>query len=450
MKANSLAFRLLVGAAVWSVVALAVGGLILSSLFRVHVEESFDARLALLLDSLAAGVKVADDGSLELVRAPAESLFETPLSGWYWQVGDTSGPQLRSRSLWDQTLQPASGERSKLALGYRNATGPAAETLRIATRPITLPGSPTTYDFEIAGDQGESRAAIRRFNVLLAWSLGIMGLGLVAAMLIQVHFGLRPLRQIRTALAQIRLGRASRLETDFPAEIAPLAAEINTLLEHNTEIVERARTHVGNLAHALKTPLSVLTNEADSSEGELAGQVGRQTELMRRQVEHHLGRARAAATAAVLGARTEIRPIARDLARTLERINRDRAIQITVDCAEALAFRGEQQDLEEMIGNLMENGVKWANSQVRLVAEQSGDRVGLTIEDDGPGLPATMRDEVMQRGTRLDEEIGGSGLGLAIVRDVARLYGGDVTLDRSPLGGLAARLVLPAAEMASE
>ncbi len=446
MKTNSLAFRLLVGAAVWSVAALAIGGLILSSLFRAHVEESFDARLALLLDSLAAGVEVADDGGLELVRAPAESLFETPLSGWYWQVGGANGPELRSRSLWDQALASAGGGRSKLVLGYRDARGPNAEALRVATRAITLPGSPDTYDFEVAGDLGESRAAIHRFNALLAWSLGIMGLGLVAAMLIQVHFGLRPLRRIRTVLADIRLGRASRLETGFPAEIEPLAAEINTLLEHNQEIVTRARTHVGNLAHALKTPLSVLGNEAAGAEGTLAGHVARQTELMRRQVEHHLGRARAAATAQVLGARTEVLPIARDLARTLERINRDRAIAIAVDCPEALAFRGEQQDLEEMIGNLMDNGAKWARSQVRLVAECHGAELHLAIEDDGPGLPEAVRQEVMRRGTRLDEAVGGSGLGLAIVRDVARLYGGDVALGSSPLGGLAARLTLPAAE----
>lgn len=450
MKVNSLAVRLLLGAAIWSIAALAIGGLVLSSLFRAHVEESFDSRLALLLDSLAAGIEVADGGGLELVRAPAESLFETPLSGWYWQVGNAQGPELRSRSLWDQALAPAQGERSKLVIAYRDAAGPEGQQLRVATRTITLPGASRAYDFKVAGDLAESRAAIRRFNVRLTWALGLMVLGLIAAMLIQVHFGLRPLRQIRSALARIRAGRAARLETDFPAEIAPLATEINTLLEHNAEVVTRARTHVGNLAHALKTPLSVLTNEAASGEGELSRQVSRQTVLMRRQIDHHLSRARAAATAAVLGARTEVAPVARDLARTLERINMDRGIEITVACPEDLAFRGEQQDLEELIGNLLDNGAKWATRQVRFTAGRCGERIALCIEDDGPGLPEAMRHEVMRRGTRLDEAVGGSGLGLAIVRDVVGLYGGEITLDRSPLGGLSARLLLPAAENAAE
>ena len=446
MTLNSLAFRLLVGAAVWSVMALALGGFTLSSLFRTHVEQSFDARIELLLDSLAAGIDVGEDGTLELQRPPAESLFDRPFSGWYWQIGDGNGPALRSRSLWDQTLTPAGSEMPKVALSFRNDEGPENQDLRIMRRVITLPGSTKAYLFEVAGDRAGSQREIRRFNTLLAWALGLMGGGLIVAMLIQVHFGLRPLRQIRVALARIRAGHANRLETGFPAEIAPLATEINTLLEHNADVVTRARTHVGNLAHALKTPLSVLSNEAAQNDGEFAERVRQQTILMRRQVDHHLTRARAAATAGVLGARTEVAPIARDLARTLERIHLDRSIVIAVNAATGLAFRGEQQDLEEMVGNLLDNAAKWADRRVALHAEAVGDQLCIAIEDDGPGLDEAERAEVMERGKQLDETVTGSGLGLAIVRDIADLYDGDIRLAPAPQGGLRAVLTLPLAD----
>jgi signal transduction histidine kinase len=259
-----------------------------------------------------------------------------------------------------------------------------------------------------------------------------------------VRLGLRPLRRIGDALSEIRSGRTERLVGDFPQEVMPLADELNQLLEHNAEVVRRARTHVGNLAHALKTPVAVLSNEADAAgDNPLAEIVRRQGGVMRRLVDHHMARARAAASVNVLGVRTELRPAIEALCRTLERIHAERHISVDYECAEGLAFRGERHDFEDLLGNLVDNGCKWARRQVFVKAENREGWIVITVDDDGPGLPADKRAEVFQRGIRLDEATPGTGLGLSIVSDVAALYGGSVELDDSPLGGLRAVLTLP-------
>ncbi len=270
----------------------------------------------------------------------------------------------------------------------------------------------------------------------------------MAAILIQVRIGLQPLRRVSEALGRIRDGNARRLEGRFPAEIAPLAGELNSLIQHSEEVVSRARTHVSNLAHFLKTPLSVLVSEADAAQADpatrpLAEQVMRQVSTMRRQVDHYLTRARAAGSLDVLGNRTEVQPVLADLSRVLTRIHAERGIVIDCECPPDLVFRGERQDLEEMTGNLMDNGCKWAHSRVRVRAGRDGARLILTVEDDGPGLTETERAQVGERGERLDETVPGSGLGLAIVRDISKLYGGIFALLASPLGGVLARLELP-------
>lgn len=441
MKTDSLTFRLVAWAGLWSAAALALGGWLLASLFADHVEAAFDARLYVLLDSLVAG---SEAGGIGFVQPPGEPRFDQPLSGWYWQVSQAGGPVARSRSLWDQTL-PLGEQEIVDGIGRRTVPGLEKKQLRVLAREVVLPGSDAAFSFEIAGSLGQSRREKRRFNRILGGSLGVLCLGLLAAMVLQVRLGLRPLRRLQRALAEIRSGRAGRLDSDFPSEIAPLAGELNVLLDHNAEVLERARTHVGNLAHGLKTPLAVLANEASTANGPLAELVGRQAEVMRRQIDHHLARARTAASGDVLGARTEVGPVAQNLARTLAKIHKHGKVAIRVDCPPGLAFRGEIQDLEEMLGNLLDNGCKWAASSVVVSAVRDGPRLRLAIEDDGPGLPEDKRAGVLQRGGRLDESVPGSGLGLAIVRDIAGLYGGGITLASAALGGLRAELDLPAA-----
>ncbi len=443
MRLNSLALRLVLGAGLWSVAALAAGGLLLSALFRDYVERSFDRHLAVYQETLIGGAFVYPEG-VRLSRTLEDPRFSQPYSGWYWQIDDRDGTVLSSRSLWDETLKAGDGIGSA-PVRYRT-DGPLNQQLRVAARWIELPGGEAPYLFLVAGDASEIETEVDSFNTTLFWSLGGLGLVLVLAVLIQVIYGLLPLRRVQRQLARIRAGEAEHLSGDFPTEIEQLADELNGLLDHNAEVIERARTHVGNLAHALKTPLAVLANEAASEAADpLAEQVRRQTDLMRRHVDHYLVRARAAGAGRVLGVRTEVAPVVDDLRRTLLKIYASREIAIEATVAPHAAFRGERQDLEEILGNLMDNACKWAHRQVAVASRLDGNRLEIVVDDDGRGLTPEEQEAVLPRGSRLDESVPGSGLGLSIVKDISGLYGGEVTLDRSPAGGLRAVVRLPAA-----
>ena len=444
--AGSLLARLVGLAVLWIAVALLAAGLVLAHLFRAHVERTFDARLR---DHMAELVAVADTdaaGRLRLKRPSVDANFARPLSGWYWQIADATGRIERSRSLWDQELAvPAAGPSPRLVA----LAGPRGQSLRALVRAVELPDAPAPFGFVVAGPQEEIENAVQALVWVLAVALVVLGLGLVGAVVGQVGVGLRPLRRLRRAVAAVRAGRVARVDGAYPAEVAPLADEINALLAHDAEVVMRARTQAGDLAHALKTPLAVLANEAAGLPPERAALVRGQADLMRRHIDRHLSRARAAASHGVLGARCAVGPVGAALVRTLAALHRDRAIAIAVDGLDGLVFCGDRHDLEEMLGNLMDNACKWGRTQVRVagrrVARPDGDRLELTVEDDGPGIPEQAVAEVLVRGRRLDESVPGSGLGLAIVGDLAALYRGGVALRRSELGGLAAVLDLPAA-----
>ncbi len=453
IRLNSLAARLIAAAAIWTMLALAVGGFVLSNAFRQAALDNFDAALKTDMDGLIAAAQPDDNGGLVLQDRFVNHEFDRVYSGLYFQIKPVAagepGGQI-SRSLFDQSLTPTAEEKNGM-LTYAYAQGPESQQLRVLEQRVAFPNTATAdkndteaYTFLVAGNLSQVEAESRAFNGTLIWSFVLLGLGLVVAILLQVRIGLLPLRRLKDALHRIRDGRAPRLEGEFPAEIAPLAAELNSLIEHSSEIVARARTHVSNLAHFLKTPLSVLASEAEAEPGPLAEQVKKQIEVMRRQVDHYLTRARAAGSVNVLGNRTQVAPVLNDLARVLTRIHAARDIVIDAECPADLYFRGERQDLEEMAGNLMDNACKWARRRVRVRAAPDGARLVLTVEDDGPGLSAEDRQRVGERGERLDESVPGSGLGLAIVRDISKLYTGFFTLETSDLGGLKTRLVLPA------
>ncbi|MDH3230321.1 MAG: sensor histidine kinase [Alphaproteobacteria bacterium] len=448
-RPRSLASRLVIAAILWIAAALAIGGLLISALFRDSVERNFDTRLTVHVDSLIAVSRYDDSGRLILSRTLPEPRFDLPYSGWYWQISDQRGAALvRSRSLWDQTLDiSAPGEQG--GMRTEELPGPDGAMLRVRFIDVTLPEMPPDAPpvrFAVAADRRELKDELRPFNLALLWSMGALGLGLAAAVAIQVRFGLQPLRRVRIALADIRGGRTERMEGDWPSEVQPLVSELDSLLEHNAAVLDRARTHVGNLAHALKTPLAVLGNEASRSRGPRADAIDRQVVTMRRWVDHYLSRARAAATGAVLGARTPVAPVIGDLKRTLERIHADRSVEIVAQGEDgSAAFRGEREDLEEMIGNLLDNACKWAASRVTVSTAHKDGQLVVTIDDDGAGLPASQHGEAIGRGRRLDETSPGSGLGLAIVSEIAGLYGGELQLDESPMGGLRAELTLPLA-----
>ncbi len=455
MRTNSLAVRLFLWATAWTVVILIITGVALSTLYRHAVERAFDRRLDVYLRTLVADVASPEDSGDKFPQSIGEPLFELPLSGWYWQVTrlDNKTPEMHSsRSLWDSNLPRLAADRSAAESEYRQgyARGPEDQDLRLVERSIDL-GADGRYFVAVAGDASEIDEETHNFNRAIVITFTALTMALLLTTALQVRFGLAPLTRISESLAAIRSGRAERLEGEFPVEIAPLARETNALIEANREIVERARTHVGNLAHALKTPLSVIVNEAATRGSDsFAQKVLEQADIMRDQVARQLERARLAARSTRIGALVNVPPVVTALARSMEKLHRERQIAIDVDVPEHAHFHGEQQDLEEMIGNLVDNGCKWARSRVAievLAAQQAGEgekaRVRIIVDDDGPGLSPSHREQVALRGPRLDETKPGSGLGLSIVVELARLYGGVLTLGTAPIGGLRAELALP-------
>jgi signal transduction histidine kinase len=457
MRPSSLARRLFLTAVTVTVIVLAVAGVVLSSLYRAAVERSFDRQLNIYLKGIVVDVATAPAGMIP-DPATGEPLFETPKSGWYWQIEKLLGQQSeikRSASLPEPGLPSLDEQRIPIRPdGFRDGYifGPDNRRLRVIENLIDL-GNDGQFVVTVAADATEMEDDVGDFNYALVLTLASLGIVFIATALFQVRFGLRPLSRISRALHGIRTGRAERLEGEFPEEVAPLAREVNALIDTNREIVMRARTHVGNLAHALKTPLSVLLNETSGRADAVAVKVREQVGLMRDQVQHHLERARIAARVAVPGTVIAVKPVVEGVLRTMEKIHRERAPKLAARYESDVRFHGEQQDLEEMIGNLVDNACKWAKTRVD-VAVSAADPGGggrpffrIAVDDDGPGLPHEARQAVLtQRGRRLDESKPGSGLGLSIVSDLAHLYDGRLELGTAPLGGLRAELVLPAAE----
>jgi signal transduction histidine kinase len=456
MRRNSLAFRLVVSSAIVAIILLVSAAVLLASLFQAALERNFDARLRAVMDGLLANVEVQRDGSPAIQSELADTRFTLPLSGWYWQVtppkrglADLASPSLLEKRLVPSAANLAARDSDGIAHFYLDDVN--GTRLRVLEQRYKLFDKADQYSFLVAGNFDELKAEATAFRQTLVAMLTLLGLGLLVAILVQVRFGLRPLRTLQAKLTAIREGRAERLEGTYPEEIQPVSDELNLLIQANSEIVDRARTQVGNLAHALKTPLSVLNNEAKLQPGPLADKVSEQTNMMRDQVSMYLDRARRAARAQTVGSITEVEPVLAALARTLERIHLDKRVKITLSCPPGTKFRGEKQDLEEMAGNLLDNACKWATQQVNVVVGPSMDappdgRLWIDVEvgDDGPGLPPEKLKEPPVRGRRLDETKPGSGLGLSIVAETAAMYGGGIRLDRAQLGGLAVKLRLPA------
>jgi len=460
-REGSLFRRLLLTAASGALLILILAALSLTWLYRQTVMRELDDRLAAASSAVLASLEMTAEGEAAVARPPLDPRYEQVFSGRYWQVsaidGDRAGRLLASsRSVWDGRLEPprALVLESLTASGdpvSAPAAGPDGEPVRMLVRAVApAPGAQPLLVIA-AENSGPAAREAAEFALTASAVFAVFAVLLAAGILLQVRVGLAPVLRMKSALGDVREGAAERIEGRYPVELLPLATEMNALLDHSAQVVERSRTHVGNLAHALKTPLTVLSNavgEQDDAAGETAR---RQVARMREQVDHHLRRARAAANARSLAARAELAPCLDDLTRTLRRIHEDRAISVEWDAAPGLTFRGERQDLDDLIGNLLDNACKWARSRVRVEVVSAGPgRLAISVDDDGPGVPEAQRLEVIERGVRLDERTPGDGLGLSIVADLARAYGGEVDFGASPLGGFQARLVLPAARSRSE
>ncbi|MFA4939080.1 sensor histidine kinase [Brevundimonas sp.] len=458
---RSLTRRLIWLASAWILVALVVAALVLTQAFQESALRRLGAMLNETIDEIVVGASRTPHGGLAPQIQDARTL--RLLSGKYWQIMEVRPDGrlvslARSNSLWsyDLTLPPDLPERLNAAFGdviTFNTTGPKGdaetrEPLRVAASMKSIPRHEHPVIFIAAIDRSEVDADTRQFARVTLTALLILGLGLVSAVFIQVRIGLRPLFDLRDEIADVRKGKSARIGRSYPLEIKPLAEQVNRLLDHNQEVVDRQRTHVGNLAHALKTPISVMLAEAGTTQGDLPELVRRQTKVMQGQVDHHLRRARAAARAAHgLGETTPVAEVLDELAVMIEQVFRAKDVEIDWRAPDSLSFLGERQDLQEILGNLIENAAKFSKRRVRISAGGNGlGQMVLVVEDDGQGLPADQRDTVMQRGARLDESAPGSGLGLSIVDDLTRAYGGRLTLADSDMGGLKAVLELPAAQ----
>ncbi len=464
--ARSLRFRLLAATLAALLLALVLTGLLLAGLFRDHVLRQFGAGLTAQLDQVTARLEFDALGRPQLDAASlSDPRWSRPYSGLYWQVDETVGAStqrgmLRSRSLWDAALALESDALADGAVHEHQTAGPDGSRLLVVERTVRRDGDSAEWRLLVAADLQETEAAVRRFNGVLAASLAGLLLLLCAAAVAQVAVGLAPLRALQRTLAGVRQGRSQRLDGQFPAELQPLIDDFNAVLERNAQVVARARTQAGNLAHAIKTPLAAMAQAAATAAThpgettELAALVQEQTAVARRHVDWHLARSRAAAAHGLPGARVALAPVLAGLLRVMERVHAARGLRLVCEPVDPrFAFAGELQDLQEMLGNLLDNACQWARSEVRLgaslLAQPQGQRLSITIDDDGPGIDAARRDAVMARGVRLDESLPGSGLGLAIVHELAGLYGGRLTLGASDIGGLRVELALPGANIAA-
>lgn len=456
LQRSSLASRLIGTAAIWALATLFIVGFGIATLARQSAIRQLDSGLDVALQGLIATLDTEEGGVVVLPEPPNDPRYQRALSGWYWQIHDAADPNalkdlFHSRSLWDGTLTLPKGATvpgmlaNPREIARGEVIGPAKDDLRVAARVVRLPGRESPVLLITAVDERPALKDLGRFTNALIISLTALGAMLVLAVFLQVRIGLAPLRKLREDVAAVRRGGAARLSGAYPQEVAPLASELNALLVHNVEIVERARTHVGNLAHALKTPISILRNESQSAAGPLAELVARQTEIMSANVDHHLKRAASAARAAGIGQSAAARDVLQDLTRTLNKLYNREGVTVVLNPGIDIAFRGERQDLEEMAGNLMDNACKYGGGDVRVTLDYlSEGKLQIVVEDDGNGLAPEARAAALKRGQRLDESAPGSGLGLSIVDDLAQAYGGALTLDGSPLGGLKAVLELPA------
>jgi signal transduction histidine kinase len=446
-RIGSLNRRMIGIAALWIAALLLIGGFALDRVLSRSIIDSFDNQITFILNSMIASSEIGPDGEVRFSRAPADQRFVEPYSGLYFQISGAGAETFPSRSLWDRRLRVAAGHADVKPHLYDSdefSVRDHNEPIRVAERDAILPGSSVRWRFQVAQSRETIDDQIRKLRSTLTWSFSALGVGLLVLAALQTFYGLWPLRRVRNEVASIRSGEKTRITDEFPTEITPLTEEINQLLAHSEAQAEEARRHAGNLAHALKTPLTVITNAATARAPDLADTVCREALVMRRQVDHHLARARAIGRRSAAQSRALVWESLQAVQRAVDRLHEGVTVDIAGD--QRAQVRVERQDLDEMLGNLVENAAKYGGGRVFVTVEPKARMIDILIEDDGPGIPQEKRGELFTRGARLDTTgKPGTGLGLAIVRDVAEIYGGSIHLEESEdLGGLLARLSLPA------
>ena len=450
-----LSFRVVAISTLLVALALLAVSYVIADLYRSAIERRFDTLLSAHLFSLVAGTNVTAANQLVGVPQIGDQRYQQPNTGWVWEVlpaSETVKGRLASSFMAETFAAPSIADApfdARFERFYNIASG-EGRNLRVLETEVQLGDEAKIARFRVAGNLVEVADETNSFFRQLAAYLSAVGLLMIAINAAAIVYGLRPLDRARVELGKVRSGGANRLEGDFPLEIEPLAHEINALIDNNKRIVDRARVQVGDLAHALKTPLAVIVNEAGNSKTAATKTIADQAGIMRGQIDHYLQRARIAAQAGTVAYRTEARPVFEKLVRVFTKLNPDKRFNLS-GTLKPIWFAGEAQDLEEIVGNLLENAAKWSNSKVGLeLLEDNGSgspsrMLSFNIEDDGPGIPAEKRREALERGKRLDETKPGTGLGLSIVAELVREYHGTLKLDESMLGGLKVTVALPLA-----
>ena len=440
---GTLSRRMILIAAAWILVLLAGGGYALDRVLSTAVTRNFDDQLEYVLNALIVSAEIDPVGEVRFSRELADQRVLEPYSGLYWQVSGKGRETFPSRSLWDRRLSYG-GVHNDRGIHFYDSTQFADEKLRIVERDLVLPKSPVRWRFQVAQSRDGLDAQIATLRRTLVRSFALLALGLIILAALQTFYGLWPLRKVREEIARMRAGQSNRVDSAMPDEVAPMVEELNALIEHNERQAEEARRHAGNLAHALKTPLTVIMNAATAEADDLAETVVREARTMRRQVDHHLARARAVGRRGSAHSRADVWPSLESVERAVGRLYRH--VRIDVDGPKGLQVHVERQDLDEMLGNLIENAATYGGGSVFVTVGAQAGFVEFLVEDDGLGIPEEQRVRIFDRGVRLDTGKPGTGLGLAIVRDVAEIYEGTVSLEESEdLGGLMVRLRLPAA-----
>jgi signal transduction histidine kinase len=434
---------MLVIAAGWITLLLLAGGFALDRSMTSLVTRQFDEQLGYMMTGMVGSAEIGPDGEVLFNRPLGDQRFLEPNSGLYWQISGKGHEVFPSRSLWDRTLN-VDIDHFDAEPHYYDSDQFDQEALRVMERTIVLPGSDTKWHFVVAEAREELDAQLRRIRSILVWSFAVLGFGLFVMAGLQTWYGLGPLRRVRLAIQRIRTAGANRVTDPLPLEVEPMVAELNALLAHSENQAEEARRHAGNLAHALKTPLTVVMNAATARAPDLSDTVIREAAVMRRQVDHHLARARAVGRRAAGMSRADLMESAEAVVRAVGRLYP--AVRIDMAGGKGTHVAIERQDLDEILGNLIENAAKYGGGSVFVTidAEPGSKQCAIWIEDDGAGIAPAQREALFERGARLDTGKPGTGLGLAIVRDVAEIYGGTVELDESEdLGGLLVKLRVP-------
>lgn len=439
----SISARLIGIAVVTTLALLPLFGFALSRAFQTSVETTFDRQLKAYLMFLAGRLESTPDGGVRFSRQPGDDRFEQLHSGWYWQLSLDGEVQRASRSLWDETLQPPPApDQTPVEL-----RGPRDQALRGMAMAVALGGLAQPVQVLVTGPREQIDAEVAPFNRLLVCSLGLLGVILVMALVAQIRWGLAPLRAMTADLRRVRSGAAPRLDVRLPSDLSNVARAMNEVLEHQERMLERGRSVAGNLAHALKTPLAAIRMkiDPDDTRHDVRGELSQ----IQRIVDHHLTLAAAAGRATGHGRRTDLAGSIEPVIAAVRMLHADRQLVTETQLPASIRVAIDAQDLQELVGNLVDNAAKWARSKVHVMASQAGADALLRIEDDGPGIDESEHEQVLGRGLRLDEQQPGSGLGLAIVKDLATLYGLDICLGRAGLGGLRVEIRFPGATIAA-